>query len=121
MRVVCALNVTSIAASMLVSGLFSLAPLNAAPVRTEKAACDRVKTRIAAIRHFPVSAVAFCDTIGAADSPKGFYILALHSNRHCEGICSTNMGWFAVHKRTGRVFEWDTAEMRLGRRIGPHS
>jgi hypothetical protein len=24
------------------------------------------------------------------------------------------MGWFAVQKATGRVFEWDVAELRLG-------
>ena len=120
MRLVWPLSFANITALLFVSGLLPLAPLNAAPVRTEKAACDRVKTRIAAIRHFPVSVVAFCD-IGANNSPKGFYVLALHSNRRCEGICSTNMGWFAVQKRTGRVFEWDVAEMRLGPPVGPHS
>jgi hypothetical protein len=104
-----------------VSPLQWTTPVNAAPVRTPKAACERVKTRVSEVRHFAVSAVAFCDMIGPADSPKGFYVLSLHSNRRCEGICSTNMGWFAVGKRTGRVFEWDIAEMRLGRPIGPHS
>jgi hypothetical protein len=94
----------------------TMAPLHAAPVRTEKAACERVKVRISAVEHFPVSIVAFCDTIGAANSPKGLYVLALHSDRHCYG-CSTNMGWFAVQKRTGRIFEWDVAEMKLGRPV----
>src|SRR3954471_24622166 len=106
MRLVWTLNFANIAALLFASGLLPLTSLNAAQVRTEKAACDRVKTRIAAIRHFPVSAVAFCDPIRAADSPKGYYVLALHSNRRCDGICSTNMGWFAVQKETGRVFEW---------------
>jgi hypothetical protein len=27
------------------------------------------------------------------------------------------MGWFAVDKRTGRVFDWDVAEMKLGQSI----
>lgn len=121
MKVVCTLNLTSIAALLFAGAGIPLEPLNAAPVRTEKAACDRVKTRISTIRHFPVSVVAFCDTIGAGDSPKGFYVLALHSNRRCDGICSTNMGWFAVQKGTGRVFEWDVAEMKLGRPVGPRS
>src|SRR5689334_18468852 len=121
MKVGRALCLTNSAALLFVNGLLPLAPLHAAPVRTEKAACDRVKTRMSAIRHFPVSVVAFCDTIRAADSPKGYYVLALHSNRRCEGICSTNMGWFAVHKKTGRVFEYDTAEMRVGRPVGPTS
>lgn len=121
MKLAWTLNLSSIAALLLVGWGLSLQPLNAAPVRTEKAACDRVKTRISAVRHIPLSVVAFCDGIGAADSPEGFYVLALHSNRRCDGICSTNMGWFAVQKETGRVFEWDVAEMKLGRPVGPRS
>lgn len=67
----------SMAAILFAIGEFSsAAPLNAKPVRTSKAACERVKTRISAVEHFPVSSVAFCDTIGTADSPRGFYVLA---------------------------------------------
>ena len=107
---------SNIAALLLAMGLLpSTGPLDAAPVRTAKAACERVKTRLSAVERFPV-----CDPIGAADSPKGFYVLSLHSNRHCDGICSTNMGWFAVEKRTGRVFEWDVAEMKLGPPVKSH-
>ncbi len=87
---------------------------NTAPVKTGKAACNAVKTQVSVSRHFPISAIAFCDIISERDSPKAYYVLALHSRRHCEGICSTNMGWFAVQKPTGRVFEWDVAEEKLG-------
>jgi hypothetical protein len=112
---------TNITALIFAMGLSpATARLDAAPVRTAKAACERVKTRVSAVEHFPVLTIALCDTIGAVDSPKGFYVLALHSNRHCDGICSTNMGWFAIEKRTGRVFEWDIAEMKLGKPVKPH-
>ena len=112
---------TNITAMLFAMGLLSpTAPLDAAPVRTANAACERVKTRVSAVEHFPVSVIAFCDTTAVADSPNGFYLLALHSNRKCDGICSTNMGWFAVEKRTGRVFEWDVAEMKLGKPVRPH-
>jgi hypothetical protein len=113
---------TNIATLLLAAGLLPwAAPLDAAaPVRSAKAACERVKARVSAVKHFPRSIVAFCDPVGAADSPTHFYVLALHSNRHCEGICSTNMGWFAVEKKTGRVFEWDVAEMKLGQPVKPH-
>lgn len=112
---------TNIAGLLFAVGLFpSTAALDAAPARTAKAACERVKTRVAAVEHFRTSIVAFCDTVAAADSPRGFYVLALHSNRHCDGICSTNMGWFAVEKRTDRVFEWDVAEMKLGQPVGSY-
>lgn len=87
---------------------------NAAVVKTANAACQAVKTQVSAARHFPVSAIAFCDIIREQDSPKAYYVLALHSTRQCEGICSTHMGWFAVQKSTGRVFEWDEAEEKLG-------
>jgi len=30
------------------------------------------------------------------------------------------MGWFAVDKRTGRVFEWDVTDMKLGKPIKAH-
>lgn len=92
----------------------------AGAVRTEKAACNRIKGYVSAVEHFPASAIAFCDIIGAADSPTGFYVMALHSKRQCDGICSTNMGWFAVEKRTGRVFNWDTADMKLGLPVKDH-
>jgi hypothetical protein len=112
---------THIAVLLLAVGaLQGTTPVNAAPVRTAKAACERVKTRVSAVRHFPVSIVAFCDSVGEADSPKGFYVLALRSNRHCEGICSTDMGWFAVEKRSGRIFEWDVAEMKVGQPLRSH-
>lgn len=112
---------TKMAALLLVVGSLQFAArVDAAPVRTEKAACERVKTRVSAARHFPMSTIAFCDMVGTVDSPRGFYVLALHSNRRCEGICSTNMGWFAVEKRTGRVLEWDVAEDRLGQPIKPY-
>ena len=95
-------------------------PLDAKPVRKAKAACQRAKAFYSTVEHFPISVIAFCDTIASADSPKGFYVLALHS--HCRrSICgSTNMGWFAVEKRTGRVFEWDVAEDKLGKLIKAH-
>jgi hypothetical protein len=111
---------TTIAPSLLVAGLLpTVAPLAAAPVRSAKAACERVKARVSAAEHFPASIVAFCDPM-AADNPKGFYVLALHSNGHCEGICSSNMGWFAVQKTTGRVLEWDVAEMKVGQPVKSH-
>ena len=89
-------------------------PVGAAPVATEKTACDLTKARVAARGHFPVSVIAFCDIIGAEDSPRGYYVLALHSTRKCDGICSTNMGWFAIQKSTGRVFEFDLEEWKPG-------
>jgi hypothetical protein len=87
-------------------------------VRSEDAACEAVKARVEAIRDFPVRAIAYCDIIPPESSSPDFYILALHSNRVCEGICSTNMGWFAIHKATGRIYEWHVGESKLGPPVG---
>jgi hypothetical protein len=96
------------------------APAGAATVTTEKAACDLTKARVAARGHFPVLAIAFCDVIVPEAQPKGFYVLGLHGKRDdCGGdVCSsTLMGWFAVQKSTGQVFEWDMVEDKLGQRV----
>ena len=92
-------------------------------MNTAKAACRTVKVRVSASGHFPISVIAFCDILAEPDSPKGYYVLALHSRRDdCGGdICgSTHMGWFAVQKATGRVFEWDGVEEKVGRLVKVH-
>jgi hypothetical protein len=105
-------------ALLLAASLFqSPAPAVAAPATTEEAACGLTKARVAARGHFPVSAIAFCDVTVSDSRPKGYYILGLHGKRDdCGGdVCgSTLMGWFAVQKATGQVFEWDMVEDKLG-------
>jgi len=92
----------------------ALIPVEARHVQSERAACDAVKARMAAAWNIPDGLIAFCDIIPADSSPMEFYVMGLHSNRVCGGICSTNMGWFAIHKKTGRIYEWDVGEQRLG-------
>jgi len=59
--------------------------------------------------------IALCDIVVEEAQPEEFYVLALHSRRtDCDGICSTHMGWFAIQKATGRVFEWDIEKSELG-------
>jgi len=91
------------------------------PVTTAEAACNAVKASVASSRHIPTSAISFCDTISADSSPQDLYVLALHSKRDCDDICSTNMGWFAIQKTTGRVFEWNVAEWKPGSPVKPTS
>jgi hypothetical protein len=43
-----------------------------------------------------------------------YAIIGLHSDRQCGYICSSLAGWFAVDRRTGVIYDWDVAEMRLG-------
>lgn len=84
------------------------------PVTEAEQACAIAKTSLARHRDVPESVIAFCDIIPADQAPSGYFVMALHSSRQCDGICSTNMGWFAVEKATGDVFEWDVADWKLG-------
>jgi hypothetical protein len=95
-----------------------MASAHAAPVRTGGAACALAKARVAAHLHRIPSSIPDCETLRAVDSPQGYYLLALRG--WCrEPICgSTLIGWFAVRKRSGRIYEWDVPEMRLGPRVG---
>ena len=108
------------AAKMLVAGAaLALAPsVHASPVRTGGAACAVAKARVAARLHRPVSSIPFCEPLRAAASPRGYYILALRGRCREEVCGSTLIGWYAVRKRTGGVFEWDVAHDRLGGLIG---
>lgn len=94
------------------------APADAAPVRTAEAACAIAKARLSGHRRIPSSRVAACETIRAESSPDGYYLLALYG-RCEEPVCgSTLMGWFAVRKSTGRLFQWNLGEWSLGPPIG---
>src|ERR1051325_9366107 len=106
--------VTVVALMLLTSLDPSVAVAGPKSVRTPNAACERVKTVVAARGHFDVRKIAFCDIISKSKSPRGYYVLALHSDRQCEGICSSNMGWYAVQAASGGAFEWDVSEMTVG-------
>jgi hypothetical protein len=98
--------------------LFWAPSAQAAPVRSGEAACALAETRVAAHLHRARPRIAGCETILSTHTSRGFYTLGLHG-RCRETVCgSTLVGWYAVGKRTGRVFEWDVAEWRLGLPIG---
>lgn len=104
------------AAAIIVAGLaLGLAPsANAGQVRTGRAACTVAKVRVAASLHRPLSRIPYCETLTAVDSPRGFYIVGLRGRCRQEICGSTLIGWYAVQKRTGRVFSWDVGGWRLG-------
>jgi hypothetical protein len=85
----------------------------------QSSACARLKTAVARLSRVPESGPVglawFCDfsTIAADTS----YVIALRSNRKCDGICSNLMGWYAVDWTNGSVHDFDTAAMKVGRRL----
>ena len=84
------------------------------PVTDADRACAAAKASLARRSNVAESVIVFCDVIPADSGPGEYFVMTLHSNRQCDGICSTNMGWFAVRKATGEVFEWDVADWKLG-------
>jgi hypothetical protein len=87
-------------------------------VATAEAACTVATARVTAERDLPTAHVAICDPVSEADRSDGYYLLGLRA--HCrEELCgSTLMGWFAVEKTTGAVFEWDVAKERIRVEVG---
>ena len=100
--------------------LFALVPSGCAKpeaVASAEAACDVATARVTAQRGLPISHVAVCEGISEGAGPPGYYVMALRA--HCrEEMCgSTLMGWFAVKKAPGEVFDWDVAEWKVGQAV----
>lgn len=87
------------------------------PVASAEVACAVATARVTAERDLPVSHVAMCDPVSDENGRPGYYIMALRA--HCrEELCGSSlMGWYAVQKATGEVFEVDVADWALGRRV----
>jgi hypothetical protein len=101
----------------------AVAPCGAAPpagILTQQDACALLKKRVAKSLNLPESGPAkvggwFCDFSTLANSH--WYVIALRSNRHCEGICSNLMGWYAVNRSSGSVHQYDVADLRVGAKV----
>lgn len=88
----------------------------ASPVRSDQEACTVATARITALRHQPVTHVAYCDASKDPELP-GYYIVSLHA--YCrEELCgSTLMGWFAVRQTDGAVFDFEVGEWQVGKPV----
>ena len=111
-----------LAATVMVAGatLTCATSAHASLVGTGGAACRVAEPVVAALLHRRVAGIPSCEALRAADSPRGFYVLVLHGRCREELCGSTLIGWYAVQKRTGRVFEWDVGEWRLGASLTRH-
>lgn len=102
---------------MVLMSLAAVSSVGCSPARevlSEAQACELAKKRTTDSHRFPAASAAFCDQMVGEFNPADYYVLSLHSDRDCDGICSTNLGWFAVQRSTGEVFDWDMAESKLG-------
>ena len=96
-----------------VQPVFAGAPTDS--VRTEAQACSVVQKLVATASGLPPTGPKgmgwFCDHLDPQDK---WFVLALRSNRKCEGICSNLMGWYAVNKASGKVHEYNVANLEVG-------
>jgi hypothetical protein len=84
---------------------------------SQEAACVRLKKVVAKLDGSgPVGLGWFCD-FSTAQSDTA-YIIALRSNRKCDGVCSNLMGWYAVDWADGSVYDFDVADMKVGASLG---
>lgn len=86
----------------------------------DQTACATATARVAALRQLPATHVAFCEAGSHNDVP-GYYVVSLRG--HCrEEMCgSTLIGWFAVRKGDGAVFEFNVGEWKVGHPVSVHT
>jgi hypothetical protein len=88
------------------------------PTGSVQAACASASSRVTAVRHLPLNHVVHCEGLDSSEEPSGYQIVGLHGPCVEEVCGSTLMGWFAVRKENGDVFEYDVGESKLGRPVG---
>ena len=83
---------------------------------SQDSACAVLKKRIVKLRVLsqssPIANGWYCDFSTLGD--ERWYVIALRSNRKCEGICSNLLGWYAVDRSNGAVHEFDMADVKVG-------
>jgi hypothetical protein len=107
---------------MICISVLAQAPSGAAPQSiTKDGACARLKKAVATLDGIPESGPVgvgwFCDF--SRYQGNTIYVIALRSNRKCDGPCSNLMGWYAVSRTNGSIHDFDVAEMKVGATIGP--
>lgn len=66
----------------------------------------------------PVGIGWFCEFVGFDDRrDETWFLIALRSNRQCDGICSNLMGWYAVKRANAALHEFDMGKSEIGREI----
>jgi len=107
---------------MILLGVLGQAPAEAAPHPsiTRESACARLKKVVAKLDGIPKSGPVgmgwFCDFSTYREGTA--YVIALRSNRKCDGACSNLMGWYAVDWTDGSIHDFDVADMKVGAIVG---
>ena len=105
--------------------VFLLPPIATAAdiVRSENAACERIKVRAAPFIDQTLGGSVSewrCDF--SSDPPQGYFVIALRGVCHDQDGCgSTLLGWYAIRRADGEAFEYDMAEDSPGKLLLPLS
>jgi hypothetical protein len=100
--------------------LLCLSALNptavAAGPLSKTTSCSLLKKKVARLQGLPETGPEgsgwFCDFSRLSGSR--WFVVALRSNRACNGDCSNLMGWYAVSRRNGEIHSYDVANLRVG-------
>jgi hypothetical protein len=79
------------------------------------ASCSLLKQKVARLDSLPETGPGsgwFCDFSNLSGGL--WFVVALRSNRTCNGNCSDLMGWYAVNRRNGEIHAYDIARLRVG-------
>ncbi len=101
----------------LASGL-PVPPTTSEGVVSPEGACRLVTAMVRERHEVPENVSISCDHLTARPPDDDLYVFALRSDRTCDYICSNLMGWFAVRRATGQIYEWDIGEWQVGRPLG---
>ena len=86
---------------------------------SNRAACARLMSVTGLDHIHPQETVPgakpWCDFASIAEYK--FAIIGLHSARVCQDGCSSLVGWYAVERKTGAIYEWDVNESVVGARV----
>lgn len=90
----------------------------------QDSACALLKTRIAQMDSLPdtgpVGMGWFCDFATFDDRrDEQWFLIALRSNRVCNGVCSNLMGWYAVDRLNSSIHDVDIEDFSPGDEVTP--
>jgi len=91
---------------------------------SEQEACDILKQ--AGIQYhlavYPASPGIYSCAYDSSLSKSDYFVFGLHYRYHAAAgqVGSNLVGWYAVCRRDGRVFEYDIANLRLGSPLARH-
>lgn len=93
---------------------------------SSEAACLKLRRVVARTYSAPHGAGEYHCELDTSEHVHGYYVFGLHSNFPAppgagpDWVGSSIVGWFAVSKSTGKVFNWDLPDLGLGQEFpGP--